>query len=271
MKKYLILLSCFFLLGAAPSRQHVYTTGTTISSSDVTENEDAIFTYLQDGVDTYENDSIVDADINSAANIQSDKINLESIASTVRFTTGGVMGLPKGTSAPATCTAGDLFFDTDAIEGNGINVCTATNTWRYPSTIKVIASPSADHSASGTLITLTAGDTVGFGDACYINPANGQAKLADADGLATATAVVVAIGAISASASGDFLMHGIARDDTWNWTTGQVVYLSTTGTTGNTLTATAPSGADDVITIIGQATDPDRMLVNPNMVQVVHQ
>ena len=270
MKKYLILLSCFFLLGAAPSRQHVYTTGDIISSSDVTENEDAIFSYLQTGVDTYEDDSILDADINSSANIQSDKLNLESIATTVRFTTGGVMGLPKGTSAPGTCTTGDLFFDTDAAEGANINLCTSTNTWSLPSMIKSVASPSSDHTASGTIVTMTAGDNLNFGDACYINPSDGKAKLADADALSSATAIIVAIGTISANASGDFLMNGVARDDSWNWTTGQVVYLSTTGTTGNTLTATAPSGTDDVIQIMGVASNADRVFINPSGVQVVH-
>lgn len=34
-----------------------------------------------------------------------------------------------GTSAPATCTVGEQFFDSDATAGSNILLCTATNTW----------------------------------------------------------------------------------------------------------------------------------------------
>ena len=43
MKKYLILLFIPFLVGAAPTRVSTYTSGETISSSAVTNNEDALF------------------------------------------------------------------------------------------------------------------------------------------------------------------------------------------------------------------------------------
>ena len=45
----LIFLVC---CGAAPSREFTYTSGQIINPSDVTSNEDAIFQYLQAGVDT---------------------------------------------------------------------------------------------------------------------------------------------------------------------------------------------------------------------------
>lgn len=40
-----------------------------------------------------------------------------------------VLGPPRGTSLPGTCTVGDLFFDTDATAGQNWYGCTATNTW----------------------------------------------------------------------------------------------------------------------------------------------
>jgi len=40
-------------LGAAPSRSNTYVAGTVISPTNVTANEDTIYTYLQAGVDTY--------------------------------------------------------------------------------------------------------------------------------------------------------------------------------------------------------------------------
>lgn len=87
MKKILLFLLIPTLAWATPpSRSFVYTTGEVISSSDVTTNENSIFNYLQSGVDTYSDGSIVNADISSAANIQSDKLNLTSVAQSISNT-----------------------------------------------------------------------------------------------------------------------------------------------------------------------------------------
>ena len=72
--------------GAPPTRQFVYSPSATILSAENTANENVIFNYLQAGVDTYSDGSIVNADINSAANIQSDKLNLTAIAQSVANT-----------------------------------------------------------------------------------------------------------------------------------------------------------------------------------------
>ncbi len=125
----------------------------------------------------------------------------------------------------------------------------------------------AEHSASGITITLTAHDTQNFGDVCFIN-ADGEAAIADASVIASASAIVMAMATINANASGVYLVHGIARDDTWNWTPGGLVYLTITGTTGNTLSQTAPTATDEVVQIIGVATHADRVYFNPSLVQV---
>jgi len=84
LKRLLILMLiptvCF---AAAPSRVNTYTPNNVISSSDVTENENAIFNYLQAGVDSFADSSIYNADIAASANIQSDKLNLTSIAQNI--------------------------------------------------------------------------------------------------------------------------------------------------------------------------------------------
>lgn len=74
-----LLLIPSFAFAAPPTRQATYTSGEVIASADVTANENAIYNYLQAGVDTYADGTIVNADINSAANIQSDKLNLTSV------------------------------------------------------------------------------------------------------------------------------------------------------------------------------------------------
>ena len=74
----------------------------------------------------------------------------------------------------------------------------------------------------------------------------------------------------STDATGDYLMLGVANQTAWSWTVGGLVYLSITGTTGNTLTQTAPSATDNVIQMIGIAIHANRMIVDPSLVQVEH-
>lgn len=133
--------------------------------------------------------------------------------------------------------------------------------------IALTPAPASDHLATGMKISLTAHENVAFGDVCFINT-SGKAQIIDADAIATMSGIVMAIASISADASGEFLLMGIARDDTWAWTVGGLIYGSVTGTTGNTLTQTAPSATDDVVQIMGVATHADRMLFNPQLVQI---
>lgn len=150
------------------------------------------------------------------------------------------------------------------------NATAGTTVWDLPTQMKLTAAPASDHTAYGIKITLTAHDTQAFGDVCFIN-SDGEAALIDADAIASMSAIVMCADAsISADASGTYLLMGIARDDTWAWTVGGLIYGSVTGTTGNTLTQTAPSGADDVIQVLGVATHADRMYFNPSLSQVEH-
>lgn len=80
------LLMCSQVLAAPPSRSYVYTSGTAILASEVTANEDAIFNYLQSGVDNIADGTIVNADINASANIAATKINLTSVAQNITNT-----------------------------------------------------------------------------------------------------------------------------------------------------------------------------------------
>ena len=133
--------------------------------------------------------------------------------------------------------------------------------------IKVTAAPASDHLVSGTIITLTAHDAQAFGDVCFIN-SDGEAALADASVIASASAVVMCADAtIDANAPGNYLMTGIANHTAWNWTVGGLIYLTITGTTTNTLSQSAPSGAGEVVQIVGVATHADRILFNPQLVQ----
>lgn len=137
MKKLLLLFLIPFLIGAAPSRQNTYTPNTTIASDDVTANEDAIFNYLQAGVDTYKDDTIVNADIKTTANIQSDKLNLTSIAQDVAITSAGSFDNNGTTTLDGTFTCtndvtlGDGTDDTLTINTDDGITFTPAMTWTF--------------------------------------------------------------------------------------------------------------------------------------------
>jgi hypothetical protein len=126
----------------------------------------------------------------------------------------------------------------------------------------------ADGDYSGITFTATAGATVAFGDVVYLDSADSEWKLADADATGTAGAVAVAI-CVSAGTDGNpvtLMSHGIIRADAGfpALTIGAPVYISTTGTTTNTVTVTAPSGADDVVRVLGHAITANEMIFSPS-------
>lgn len=128
----------------------------------------------------------------------------------------------------------------------------------------ITAAPAADVTAEGIKTSLTAAESLAFGNVTYVNSSGKMAK-GDADAIATSSVIAMALGSISADAAGSFLLFGFVRNDAWNWTVGGLIYLSTTA---GDLTQTAPSGTDDVVQILGVATHADRMFFNPQLVQV---
>lgn len=129
------------------------------------------------------------------------------------------------------------------------------------------AAPSADHTASGIVETLTAGTALVFGNAVYIG-SDGKMELCDADAVATSVCSHICLATIAENATGLFLRQGNIRDDTWNWTPGQFIYLDT-ATPGNVVN-TAPTGTDDCIVIVGVAKTADIIDFRPQLVIVEH-
>jgi len=134
--------------------------------------------------------------------------------------------------------------------------------------LDIDSTPDTDATVSGITADFVAAGNIAFGDVCYI-ASTGKATLVDADAIASMSGLVMCADAtISADATGSFLMIGFARNDAWNWTVGGLIYGTVTATTGNTLSQTAPSGASDVVQVLGVATHADRMFFNPSLVQV---
>lgn len=129
------------------------------------------------------------------------------------------------------------------------------------------AYPASTGTYSGDIESHTAGATVALGDVCYQN-ADGEFYLADADSIATMGNLKMAAEAGSDGVVSRFISKGSVTNTSWTWTVGQPIYVSTTGTTGNTLTQTAPSGEFDVIQIVGDATAATTMEFNPSPIML---
>lgn len=163
MKKYLYILLAITLMGAAPSRTYTYTSGNTISATEVTANEDAIFNYLREGVDTIKDASIVNDDISASAAIQSDKVSLASVGQTLAMSSS-ILKFAKGVdvTSATTITLGD---DGNFFDITGTTTITSI-TAKSAGTLVVLqfdgivtVTDGSNLSLAGNFVT-TAGDTI---------------------------------------------------------------------------------------------------------------
>lgn len=123
--------------------------------------------------------------------------------------------------------------------------------------------PTADHTANGDKLTVTVDvNAFGFGATLYM-ASDGNMETADASGANYMPCVAIALE--SGTGSKEVLLRGYVRDDTWNFTPGGLIYVSTT--LGD-LTQTAPSGSGDQVQVIGWAYSADIMVFDPSLVLV---
>jgi hypothetical protein len=123
--------------------------------------------------------------------------------------------------------------------------------------------PSIDQTVSGMTVEISYAESQDFGDVCFINSSE-EASLADATDTSKAPGLLLHTGLTTINDTAYYLLTGLARDDTWTWTPGGALYLSVAGTTGNTLTQTAPNQTDEVVQVLGYALSPTVIYFNPN-------
>lgn len=118
----------------------------------------------------------------------------------------------------------------------------------------------ANLSISGENISLTAGENLVFGDPVYIK-SDGKMWKGDANASGKFPEQFLATGTIATDTVGAFLVQGVARNDTWTWTIGGAIYLSTS----SGLTQTAPSATDDCIQVLGFALSATTIFFKPSV------
>ena len=135
-----------------------------------------------------------------------------------------------------------------------------------PNDVLIISEPE-NLMSYGLKTTLTANELQGFGDACFIN-SSGKAQIANATAITSAGALFMAIESITGSTVGNYLLQGFLTNSTWSWTIGNTIYLSTSGTTQNTLTQIQPTSSDNVIQILGISKNSNTIYFKPELTQI---
>jgi hypothetical protein len=130
------------------------------------------------------------------------------------------------------------------------------------------ALPTFQAATTSLVQTYTAASTVAVGDVVYMTTTNNEVGIADADTIAQGSVIVGLAGeAITATNTGDIhvVRGGILAGAISAATAGDVYYLSATGTTGNTLTTTAPSGGPALVKI-GFAKNATDLVFDPEFI-----
>jgi hypothetical protein len=122
--------------------------------------------------------------------------------------------------------------------------------------------PTTNLSATGTIITITAGENLSQGDVCKCG-SDGKFYKANAIDSSGVPATVMAIENIDVNSVGRALLVGFWKDTSKTWTAGEYIYLSTTS---GQITQTAPSGSGNQIQVLGIASTSDTVYFNPNII-----
>ena len=145
----------------------------------------------------------------------------------------------------------------------GLTFTNATGTLLSVTERTFDGTPNTDHSAVGEVtMTFNAGTTTVAMDLLYM-ASDGEWGLADASASTTASGML-AIGLTSGTngnALNVALPGSFVRDDSWNWTPGNRIFLSET-TAG--YTTSTPSTTNSVIRVIGYAVTADVIYFNPD-------
>jgi trimeric autotransporter adhesin len=112
------------------------------------------------------------------------------------------------------------------------------------------------------LITKTVTQTVSAGNVCYLT-SDGSYKLASALSASLMPAVVIAYENILSGSSGKLLRQGDITNSSWNFTPGQMIYVSPLS--AGAIAATAPVSSANQVQQIGYATAANSIYFNPQL------
>lgn len=121
---------------------------------------------------------------------------------------------------------------------------------------------TADLQYCGEVSTEAMTTSIAFGNILYLASTGYSSARAEADTKLPCVAMCVETG----SGNRKVLKKGYVRNDTWSFTKGALLYVSTT--TAGDITATKPTASTNRVQIIGQAVASNIIYFNPQMVWI---
>jgi hypothetical protein len=122
----------------------------------------------------------------------------------------------------------------------------------------------ADHKATGITATMVANAAIAAFEVVCCSTTTGKIVKTDSNAIGTMPVIGIATEAFSGDdEQGAVLLEGFIRDDTWNWTPGDILYASETA---GEITATAPTAG--FVQAIGVALTADIIKFSPSLTLV---
>lgn len=190
---------------------------------------------------------------------------------TLSGTDSTTMTFPTTSATIARTDAGNTFTGVQVMTSPSITTATfnGANVLAENSSIQLDPAGSADGKYSGITVTGVAGYTVGsgaFGDLIYLAVADSRWEKTDADALATAGNVILGMMLTDAPTDGvacNILLMGNIRADAKfpALTVGAGAYV---GETAGAIQVAIPTGADNIIRVVGFALTADEIYFNPS-------
>jgi len=179
---------------------------------------------------------------------------------------GGASALPvwttaQGSGAPVRATSPTL---TTPVIGVATGTSLALSGVISFTENQIDGTPNTDDTVNGpTTDTFNAGATVAQWELVYLGSSSTW-LLADADAASTSGPVMLALAAAAGTSGNPMkvaLPGSFCRNDAWAWTAGGAIYVDTTA---GGLTQTAPSGAGDIVRVVGYAANADVIYFMPS-------
>jgi len=239
---------------------HTDGTGLTLNSTNkLTFGDAATFIHQSgDGIMTIDGEATIDLNASTAVLVSND-LKLNSDSAVLGFGADNDSTITHADDAGLTFNSTTTFQDVVLADDKTITLADEGQL------IFGDTAPSADHKATGVVVSIASGESVTAFNAVYIR-SDGEVGPADADAATSMPAIGVALESKSDGQATKILISGVLRDDTYNFTPGADLFI---GTTAGEITATAPSGSGDTVQKIGVALTADSIYVNFNTTEVL--
>jgi len=151
--------------------------------------------------------------------------------------------------------------DTEKVIVSSTSIIIGNNLVLNNHCINATTTLSTNQSYTGTYEVATVGEAVVFGDVLYLKFSDGKYWKAKADAYTTTPATRMALATIAANGSGNLLIEGLVRYDSWSFASANV-WLS--AATAGAITTTQPATTGNQIQKIGIAFSSTKLQFRPS-------